>query len=141
MKPTETKSKFIALRAQGMSFRHIAKELHISMSTCFEWQSKLQGHIDLAQQAELESIQEQYQLVKTSRLKRLGMILDKLEQEIQQRDLSDVATDKLITMYINGLTALKSESDNIKLSQTYNDLWLFAKDNPPELLNTDTNED
>jgi len=141
MKPIETKSKFIALRAQGMSFRHIAKELHISMSTCFEWQSKLQGHIDLAQQAELESIQEQYQLVKTSRLKRLGMILDKLEQEIQQRDLSDVATDKLITMYLNGLTALKTDSDNVKLSRTYNDIWL-SLDNPPELLNTeDTNKD
>ena len=136
MKTTETKSKFIALRAQGMSFRNIAKQLHIALSTCFDWQSKLQGHIDLAQQAEIDAVMEQYKLERNSRLKRLGIVLEKLEKEIEQRDLSDVPTEKLLTMYINGLTAIKGEgvADNTKLAHTYNDLWMFAGENSPELL-------
>ena len=41
MKPQETKTEFIKLRAEGKSYSYIAEALHISKSTCTAWETEL----------------------------------------------------------------------------------------------------
>ena len=56
MKSQETKTEFIALRAQGKTFEHIAKELNISKSTCSAWEKELKTAIADLKQEQLNEL-------------------------------------------------------------------------------------
>lgn len=119
MKPQSVKETFIELRAKGFSFHNIAKELKISKQTLIDWSKELQEEIANRKAIELEVLYENYFLLKEYRLKNFGSLLNKIEQELQKRDFSDVATDKLLELFLKYNTQLKEEliEPNFRSSQ------------------------
>jgi transcriptional regulator len=100
MEILETKQRFIELRAKGYSFDKIAKELGKAKQTLLDWSKELDLEIAQAKALELETLYESYSLYKEARLKTLGEILLKLKKEVDQRDLSDLHTDKLLDLFL-----------------------------------------
>lgn len=109
MHDIEKRKQFIQLRAANLSFRTIAKKIGVARSTLCNWESTLETEIKLCKKDEIDGLCESYHITVTSRIKRLGELANKLEDEIRNRDLSDVATDKLISLYCATIGALKNE--------------------------------
>ena len=100
MEILEIKQRFIELRAKGYSFDKIAKELGKAKQTLLDWSKDLELEIAQAKALELETLYESYSLYKEARIKTLGEILLKLKSEIDQRDLTDLPTDKLLDLFL-----------------------------------------
>ena len=106
----ELKAEFIELRAKGFSYAKIAKRLKVSRNTLASWSQELEAEIASLKAMELESLQEQYFLLKEGRIKLLGETLKGLQAELQKRDLASVSTDKLLDMWLKVYEALKEEA-------------------------------
>ena len=109
MELLETKEKFIELRAKGMSFDKIAKEIGKAKQTLIDWSKELQDEIANRKALELEALYESYYLLKENRLQTFGIMLTKIKKEIEQRDLSDVPTDKLLDLLLKYENQVKDE--------------------------------
>jgi hypothetical protein len=107
METIETKRRFIELRAKGYSFDKIAKELGKAKQTLLDWSRDLDQEIAQAKALELDSLYEFYSLYKEARLKTLGEILSKLKKEVDQRDLTDLPTDRLLDLFLKYEGVLK----------------------------------
>ena len=57
---SEKKNKFVELRAKGMSFENIAKELGICKQTCINWSKDLEFQVNNLKAIEMEALQEKY---------------------------------------------------------------------------------
>ena len=100
METIETKRRFIELRAKGYSFDKIAKELGKAKQTLLDWSRELDQEIAQAKALELDSLYESYSLYKEARLKTLGEILSKLKKVVDNRDLTDLPTDRLLDLFL-----------------------------------------
>jgi len=109
MELTETKERFIDLRAKGWSFDKIAKELGKAKQTLIDWSKELQDEIANLKALELEALYESYYLLKENRLQTFGAMLTKIKEEIERRDLSDVPTDKLLDLLLKYNSQVKEE--------------------------------
>jgi transposase len=110
----QKKSQFVQLRAKGLSYAKIAKELKVSKSTLSNWNQELQGEITQARAVELEALQEEYHLLKEGRIKLLGEQLKAIQEEISNRDLSKVSTDRLMELQLRYFGELKGEYVEIR---------------------------
>jgi len=72
MEILETKERFIELRAKGYSFDKIAKELGKAKQTLIDWSKELQDEVANRKAVELESLYENYYLLKEHRLQTFG---------------------------------------------------------------------
>ena len=68
----DQKSWFVHLRAKGFSLAKIAKELKVSKSTLTNWSGELQEQIAQARAMELETLQEEFFLLKEGRIRLFG---------------------------------------------------------------------
>lgn len=93
---TATRSAFIQLRATGKSLRACASELGINRETAGTWAKDLEAEITAERRAELEGIAAQYQLLRAGRLRQIGRILERLDAEIEARDLGEIPTPALM---------------------------------------------
>jgi len=109
MELLETKEKFIELRAKGWSFDKIAKELGKAKQTLIDWSKELQDEIANRKALELEALYESYFLLKENRLQTLGVMLTKIKNELEKRNLSDVPTDKLLDLLLKYENQLQEE--------------------------------
>jgi hypothetical protein len=109
MKPQSVKESFIELRAKGFSYDRIARELKTNKQTLIDWSKELQDEIANRKALELETLYESFYLLKEYRLKNFGNLLNKIEKELQARDLSDVPTDKLLDLFLKYNSQLKEE--------------------------------
>jgi len=100
METIDTKRRFIELRAKGYSFDKIAKQLGKAKQTLLDWSRDLDQEIAQAKALELDSLYEAYSLYKEARLKTLGEILSKLKKEVDNRDLTDLPTDRLLDLFL-----------------------------------------
>ncbi len=105
----DQKEKFIELRAKGWSFDRIAKELGRAKQTLIDWSKDLQEEIANRKALELEALYETYYLQRESRLQMFGAMLTKIKEEVEGRDLSDVATDKLLELFLKYNSQVKEE--------------------------------
>jgi hypothetical protein len=85
MKDMATKQKFIELRAGDKSIRAIAKQLHISKDTASNWDKKFCTEIATSKNERLQELYKEYGMVKESRIRRIGEILQGLDEEIDRR--------------------------------------------------------
>lgn len=109
MELTETKQKFIELRAQGLSFDKIAKELGKSKQTLIDWSRDLSGEIANLKAIQLEEMYETFYLTKENRLQTLGTMLSKIKEEVETRELTDVPTEKLLDLLLKYNTKVAEE--------------------------------
>lgn len=85
MKDTATKQKFIELRASDKSLRAIAKSLKISKDTASTWDKKFCTEIATRKNEQLQELYKEYGMVKESRIRRIGDILNAIDNEIDKR--------------------------------------------------------
>ena len=105
----EQKSRFILLRAKGLSYAKIAKDLKVSTSTLTNWNQELQEEIAQAKAVELETLQEEYFILKEGRIRLLGGQMRTIQEEITGRDLSKVSTERLMDLQLRYFGELKTE--------------------------------
>lgn len=105
----DQKEKFIELRAKGWSFDRIAKELGRAKQTLIDWSKELQEEIANRKALELDALYETYYLQRENRLQMFGAMLTKIKEEVESRDLTDVATDKLLDLFLKYNSQVKEE--------------------------------
>ena len=98
MKSTETKSKFIELRAQGLSYNKISKQLKVSKTTLVSWAKELKYDIENATQFEKDILIEKYKMAQNQRLESLFKMFEKLNTELENRPLNKLSTEKLVNL-------------------------------------------
>ena len=109
MEPIELKEKFILLRAKGYSFDRIAKELGKGKQTLVNWSRELEEEIANLKSIEIEALNERFFISKQHKIEVFGELLSKIKGEIEERDLHDVPTDKLMDLFLKYYTLLEAE--------------------------------
>lgn len=117
MKDQSTKDRFILLRAEGKSFSAIAQELHISKSTCSEWEQELKGKIAELKADRLNELYEKYYMTRKARIEQTGKTLAKIDEAITQADISEADPIRLMELKLKYLSALKEE--HIEAGRSY----------------------
>jgi hypothetical protein len=109
MEPIELKEKFILLRAKGYSFDRIAKELGKNKQTLVNWSRELEEEIANLKSMEIEALNERFFISKQHKIEVFGELLSKIKGEIEERDLHDVPTDKLMDLFLKYYTLMEAE--------------------------------
>lgn len=101
-KTLEEQERFIQLRAQGMSFDNISKELNISKPVLLKWSGELSERVKEAQYYELENIVQKYGVMRRARFEVHSKVLNSALQELKERaennKLKTLSTDKLFQL-------------------------------------------
>jgi hypothetical protein len=105
----ELKAEFVLLRAKGLPYARIARRLRVAKSTLANWNAELEAEIASARAMELETLQEQFFLLKEGRIKLLGEQVKRLRDELAGRNLADVPADKLMELLLKYHAALKED--------------------------------
>jgi hypothetical protein len=103
------KQKFLELRAQGKSLRAIEIEIGKNRGTLAKWESECKEELENLQAIELEALREEYRLTAQARTERFGRQLRRITEELENRDLSDIPTPKLVDLAIKLDTKLREE--------------------------------
>lgn len=82
MADTETKQRFIELRAKGTSYEKIASELSVSKQTLINWAKDLELEISNYKAIEMDNLYEQYYISKQKRNEMLGKNLESLKSKL-----------------------------------------------------------
>lgn len=109
MKPSDVKLEYIRLRADGNSQSFIAERLHISKTTCTNWEQELSEEIDTLRRAKLAELYESYGMTKEARIKNLGDTLTRIDLALSKADFSDMPPSKLLDYKLKLTQALKEE--------------------------------
>ena len=99
MKDLKTKERFIELRGQGLPLARIAAEINVSKPTLINWEHDFREEIDNAQAMELEAMYDKYFLSVRKKVEFFGDVLNRIQSELETRDLSTISTEKLFAMY------------------------------------------
>jgi transposase-like protein len=110
MKDHRTKEQFVELRAKGWSFARIAEELKVNKQTLINWSKEFSLEISNLRAIELEALQEKYFLLKEKRIEVFGERLQAIKEELDRRDLKEIATEKLFDLLVKYSNALKEEA-------------------------------
>src|SRR5881628_2906176 len=98
MHTTETKHKFIELRAKEWSYRRIAEELGVDKSTLFLWRKEFGQQIEDLRQMELEALQEELLGSQAERFKALVADYQRYHKELETRKPQNVPQYMLFRM-------------------------------------------
>lgn len=104
----EKQNEFIELRAKGNSFDRIATKLKVSKATLITWSKVYRQDVSNLSAIERDAQMERYQMAKRHQIETYGEQLVKIKEEMSKRDLSDVSTDKLVSMEIKLLDAVNN---------------------------------
>lgn len=105
MKSLSTKEEFIRLRAKGLSFDKISKEINTSKPTLLKWNEELEKEIANLSYFEVEIMLEQYRLTKINKIEGFALVLQKAIEELKKRDFSEIGTKDLLSV----ISALESK--------------------------------
>jgi DNA-binding XRE family transcriptional regulator len=119
-KKARLEDRFLEMRIQGMTYEEIAQALDVSKQTLINWSKDddFQEQVNIARAIRLQAIVNKYQLNREANLQRYGKLLDRLSQEIDKRDLSDLPTDKLLKMLHE---VEKRALENVPLPMSFGD--------------------
>lgn len=109
MKPADKKEEFIRLRAEGKSYRAIEAETGISRSTCSKWEQELRAEVALLKRERMEELYTDYSMAKEARIRRLGDTLGRIEDALEEADLTAIAPEKLLELKLKYAAALREE--------------------------------
>lgn len=99
--------KFIELRAEGISLSKISNEIGISKPTLIKWTRELGLELNNHKTLVIDDLRANFQASKREVVEKLVKLTSRIDEEIANRDLSDVSTDKLIRLSLD----LKKEID------------------------------
>lgn len=115
----DKKDKFVELRAKEYSYVYIANELAISKVTLIKWSKELVEEVNNLRETTRESLREKFKIGRQHRIEVLSYQLDKIKIELLGRDLSEVPTHQLLTIYlkIDNRVAYIDSGDTIMIEQ------------------------
>lgn len=116
------KQKFIILRADGLSYDAIAKELKTAKSTLIQWSKLFQDEIQELQFHSFVQIKETYSFNQKSKYENLLKHLTKFDDAINEADLSQSSIKDLVAIKNNILMQIenieKKISTDVKVTTT-----------------------
>ncbi|MDJ0288213.1 MULTISPECIES: hypothetical protein [Bacillus] len=86
-----------------------SQQLNVAKSTLIDWSKEFEYEVANLKAIELESLQEQYYISKKARIEIIGDQTKKLKEELMQRDLKDISTEKLYDIFLKYMQWLKQE--------------------------------
>ncbi len=116
MKDQETVQKFIELRARGVSYRDIAKQLGVAPSTLVNWSRQHQHLVQNLQAIEWEDFLARTLAPKQQRIQAIAGQLRRLEAELEGRDLASIPTARLHGMVELLRRRLERECGSVQFS-------------------------
>ena len=120
---------FILLRIEGKSFDEIATALKTSKQTAIEWNKQLlvKTAITEGQALKINGIVKTFQFNLENRLNTYLKISEKINNELRQRDFTDLNTDTLLKMSIANDDRIKNLlNKNIQIGENKN-LFDYSK--------------
>lgn len=124
-KDVSLKMKLVELRAQGSSYASIAQELGIAKQTAITWSRELRHDIANSKSLEWDTAREKWRIAREHRISLLSAQLDRVRQELEKRDLSDVPTGKLIDLTMRLSASLKAEDSPVSFTEAGPDIFHF----------------
>lgn len=106
---TETKERFILLRAENKSYSQIVDQLHISKSSCIKLSKELNYEIAQAKAEKLRGLYKEYAMTKEARIKNLGETLKAIDKALGKADLDSLSPRELLDFKLKYSQALKEE--------------------------------
>lgn len=122
MKDQAVKDKFIKMRAQGLTYRAIARELSVSTRTLSVWNRKFSCEIKRVRGYDLDALHGKYLELKKHRVAALANVIEKAQSELSKRDFSQLATGELLRLYTRAVDALRREIEPLVQSASYANL-------------------
>jgi transposase len=116
MKP-DKHAHFIELRAQGLSYQKISKQLNVSKPTLIKWSREHCTEIKNAKAVENERIREDYLLGRQHRTRVLGTQLNRITKEILKRDLTEVPTWRLFELQRKVINEIEKDASEVEFSR------------------------
>lgn len=105
----DTERRIIQLRARGKSYATIAKEVEVAKQTAIDVCKRSREEIANLQALEVEELHETQRVTYRERITALSSLMQRVREEIDRRDLTQVPTEKLIDLYLKQASALKDE--------------------------------
>jgi len=109
MNDSETRERFMVLRAQNKSYAAIERELGVTKKTLIAWGKEHREQIENLQAIEYEALQEEYGLTTRARVELFGEELRRVRDELATRDLAELPTLKLYDLFLKLSAQLKAE--------------------------------
>jgi len=95
MTDAKQKEKFIKLRAEGISFDTIAKELSKSKTTLINWQRELDSEINNLQYSIIQNLIEKYKITKQRKIEFYSKELDKIYKALEKKNYDELPAKQL----------------------------------------------
>lgn len=114
MKDVSSKEKFIELRAQGLSFDKISKEINVSKPTLIKWNQEYSKEVANIVFFNSENLIEEFRLLKIHKIEALACTLSKVLEELSKRDFGNVSTKDLISIAFSLENKLKENVSGIE---------------------------
>jgi len=108
-KSQEVRDRFLELRARGHSLSKIADQVGISKQTAVSWNKRYSEQVEVLKQEGLAQLCERFRISRGHRVERVVGQIDKLEKEIDGRELNTVETDRLLRIYVRLMEAARKE--------------------------------
>lgn len=106
---TEQRNRILELRAMGKSYASIAEEVKVAKQTAIDICKENEDKVATLKALELEQLYEQHSITKEARIRAHAILLSRIQEEIANRPLTDIPTDKLIDLSIKEAAALRDE--------------------------------
>ncbi len=116
-KTLEDKQQFIDLRAKGYSYAKIAKQINVSKPTLIQWSQEdaTFRNINNLRALYLDELQEKYAISKQHRIEAFSELLGRVKTELATRDLSQLSTERLVSLHIRLLDAVRRDETKLQL--------------------------
>lgn len=116
MEMTKQQMEFITLRADGLSFDKIAKQLKITKATLIQWSKLFEDKIQELQFLAMVEIKKQFSHSIKSRYEILLKQLDKIDKAILEADLSEESLKDLIQLQQHTSTQITMIENKVSVS-------------------------
>ena len=113
MHTPETRQKFVERRAQGWSLVRIASELGVARSTLIEWSRQLRFEIQNQLAIEMDELRTRLLGHRQARASGLAEKLARVEDELRQRDLASVSTQRLFSLSLALRREIERETGDV----------------------------
>lgn len=115
MKSADVRERFVELRARGHSYAKISDQIGVSKPTLIKWNRQYDAQINELADEELEAVVERFRIARVHRVERFVKLIDRVEEQVDNRDLSEVQTASLIREWIRLMVAVRNELEPQRL--------------------------
>lgn len=107
MVDTEKKLQIVELRAAGKSIAKIAETVGVAKQTVVDVCKDMQEEVAALHAIQLEALYEEQKISSEERIRNLSNVLAKIKEELENRNLKEVPTEKLVELYLKTTSTLE----------------------------------